>query len=270
MVWQRLRVGVGFGLLVLWWGFALGFMPYGQSMPSSPPQLGPLAQGMPSLAGLRYLRTRWMILQPPFSGDFPLTNGFDHDRPHQVESPGLFISLLGDRAIPNPDHPCGKSDGHAGYDWQMAPGTPILAAAEGWITHAGLEPPTYCPLFDRAVQGIWVGISHRIPGVRPERYLSLYTHLSQVLVQEGQWVRGGEVIGLSGNTGCSTGPHLHFEILRLTQTPTGGPTPVDPYGWRGEEPDPWAEHPQGAVSQVLWRPHQAPPLQGCDPQQDEQ
>jgi len=111
--------------------------------------------------------------------------------------------------------------------------------------------------------GLWVGIRHRIPGVEAEGYESLYAHLSQVQVETGQWIKAGAVIGRSGNTGCSTGPHLHFEILRLTQTNSGQPTPVDPYGWRGSGTDPWADHPEGARSEVLWRPGQAPEINSC-------
>ncbi len=222
-----------------------------------------IAQSMPSLSTLRFLRTRWMILRSPFQGPGQFTNGFDHDHPHSPTDPSQFISLTGETFIPTLDHPCGKSDGHAGYDWQLAEGTPILAAAAGWVTRAGLEPLTKCPPLDGVVQGLWVGISHRIPGVKAERYESLYAHLSQVQVQVGQWVQAGTVIGESGNTGCSTGPHLHFEIRRLTHTHSGKPTPVDPYGWRGQGEDPWAQHPQGARSPVLWLPDQAPDISAC-------
>ena len=51
-----------------------------------------------------------------------------------------------------------------------------------------------------------------------------YGHLSEVLVRVGQFVEQGQVVARSGNTGLSTGPHLHFEIRRFGE-------PVDPLPW---------------------------------------
>lgn len=54
-----------------------------------------------------------------------------------------------------------------------------------------------------------------------------YGHLSQVGVSDGQRVEAGQLIGLSGNTGYSTGPHLHFQV----QTGTANNTDISPYGY---------------------------------------
>jgi murein DD-endopeptidase MepM/ murein hydrolase activator NlpD len=77
-------------------------------------------------------------------------------------------------------------------------GTPIYAVADGTV------------LFTRASSGgygIHVAINHG------GRVVTLYAHCSRLLVGEGQRVRQGEMIALSGSTGNSTGPHLHLEFV---------------------------------------------------------
>ena len=66
-----------------------------------------------------------------------------------------------------------------------------------------------------AEYGLFVLLDH------PEGYQSMYGHLSRIIVTAGATVTDGEVIGLSGNTGRSTAPHLHFEIRQ-------GGTSLDP------------------------------------------
>ncbi|PSB67339.1 peptidase M23, partial [filamentous cyanobacterium CCP1] len=73
---------------------------------------------------------------------------------------------------------------------------PIRTAKEGQVVFAGWSG-TY---------GKKVIISHG------EEYETLYAHLDELLVKEGDLVAAGQIIGLSGNTGYVSGPHLHFEI----------------------------------------------------------
>ncbi len=86
---------------------------------------------------------------------------------------------------------------HKGVDWACPVGTAIMASCGGTVTQAGwLGGYGYC-------------VTLRHPDGRQTRY----GHMSRVLVSVGQSVKQGQKIGLSGNTGRSTGPHLHFEIL---------------------------------------------------------
>lgn len=86
---------------------------------------------------------------------------------------------------------------HKGVDWACPVGTSIMASCGGTVVQAG-----------------WFGgygncITLRHPDGRQTRY----GHLSKILVSVGQSVKQGQKIGLSGNTGRSTGPHVHFEII---------------------------------------------------------
>ncbi len=86
---------------------------------------------------------------------------------------------------------------HRAIDIAAPTGTPILAADRGVVVRAGWNQQGY---------GLFVIIDHNID------YVTLYAHLSEVLVEEGQVVAQGDLIGKVGSTGNSTGPHLHFEI----------------------------------------------------------
>ncbi|MEV0842021.1 peptidoglycan DD-metalloendopeptidase family protein [Actinocatenispora sera] len=87
---------------------------------------------------------------------------------------------------------------HAGVDLAVPMRTPVHAAHAGRVSIAG----TY------GGYGRAVGIENG------QGVATVYGHNSKVLVHDGQWVRAGQVIALSGNTGDSHGPHLHFEMRR--------------------------------------------------------
>ncbi len=86
---------------------------------------------------------------------------------------------------------------HRAVDVAAPAGTPITAADRGVVLRAGWNDQGY---------GRFVIIDHKID------YVTLYAHLDRILVQEGDVVGQGQVIGTVGSTGNSTGPHLHFEI----------------------------------------------------------
>jgi murein DD-endopeptidase MepM/ murein hydrolase activator NlpD len=87
---------------------------------------------------------------------------------------------------------------HRGIDFAADPGTTVRAALDGRVAVVG----------NNAVFGNYVLISHTVG------YSSLYGHLQHSLVKRGQYVTRGSRIGVIGNTGRSTGPHLHFEVRK--------------------------------------------------------
>jgi len=121
---------------------------------------------------------------------------------------------------------------------------------------AGAVGPQWCALLGTNVTVDEVVIEH---DVGSERIQSAYLHLSSVGVQVGQTVQQGQQIGLSGNTGCSTAPHLHLGAYRFVASQNAFVV-IDPFGWAGSGPDPWATNPSGAQSLYLWLPGQAPPF----------
>ena len=90
----------------------------------------------------------------------------------------------------------GKKAFHNGIDIPLRTGHPVYAAGNGLVVDAG---------YDRFL-GNYVEIKHALG------YSSIYGHLSRVAVQENQQVNAGDLIANSGNSGRSTGPHLHYQV----------------------------------------------------------
>lgn len=113
-------------------------------------------------------------------------------------SGGRLSSGFGGRKAPKR----GASTNHKGIDLATPTGTAVMASCGGVVTKAGWG----------SGYGYVIFIQH------PDGRETRYGHLSKVLVSAGQSVSQGQKIALSGNTGNSTGPHLHFEI-RINGTP---------------------------------------------------
>ena len=118
-----------------------------------------------------------MQFRQPFTGDYIITLDYGEKFPplYTDESP------------------------HRGIDYGCPEGTPILASEAGTVTFVGDLSVGY---------GKYIIITH------DSVWSTLYAHLSKITVKQGQTVSKGQTIGLSGNTGNSTGPHLHFEVRK--------------------------------------------------------
>ncbi|MBQ3053635.1 MAG: M23 family metallopeptidase [Clostridia bacterium] len=95
---------------------------------------------------------------------------------------------------------------HTGLDMALATGSPVRSCDEGRVTFAG---------WNRGGYGNLIIVDHG------NGYQTYYAHLSKIYVKKGEIVAQGETIGAVGNTGFSTGPHLHLEIRKngVTQNP---------------------------------------------------
>lgn len=98
---------------------------------------------------------------------------------------------------------------HSGVDFGVKQGTSVKAAEAGYVAQVGIGTKWY---------GNYIMIIHN------NNLSTLYAHLSSVNVKADQYVSQGQLIGLSGNTGFSSGPHLHFEVR-------SNGVPVDPFSY---------------------------------------
>ena len=119
---------------------------------------------------------------------------------------GAVNSDYGTRVSPWTNRP----EFHSGMDIRAERGTPVRAPAAGIVAFAGAQPE----------YGTTIILDHG------QDIRSLYGHLSKISVSAGERVERGMLIGYTGNTGRSSGPHLHYEILVRNQ-------PVNPraYLW---------------------------------------
>ena len=104
---------------------------------------------------------------------------------------------------------------HSGLDFAMPIGTPIYATANGVVLSAGIQP----------------GYGHMVEIRHNFGFGTRYGHLNgKYLVKQGDFVRKGDIIAYSGNSGLSTGPHLHYEI-RFISKPLN---PINFVNWKQE------------------------------------
>jgi murein DD-endopeptidase MepM/ murein hydrolase activator NlpD len=100
---------------------------------------------------------------------------------------------------------------HTGVDIPADYGTPVIAAAPGTVIWTGYGLFSQKKSNKKDPYGKAVVIRHDF-GYQGKNLYSVYAHLSEIDVAEGQWLEAGQKLGLVGNTGFTTGPHLHFEV----------------------------------------------------------
>ena len=146
----------------------------------------------------------------PFANPNPrITSWMDHHYPDR-QADGIMIRFDGATGY--------AYDGHRGTDFAVPSNTPVVAADDGTVIYS-----------EWSDSGGWgVVIDHA-----DDR--TAYFHNNELFVYPGQHVSRGQLIALSGSTGNSTGPHVHFEVRDLL-TPWHS---IDPYGWTGPGQDPW-------------------------------
>ncbi|MBC1888036.1 peptidoglycan DD-metalloendopeptidase family protein [Listeria booriae] len=140
------------------------------------------------------------------SGLGPATGGTFGPR---FGSPFRFTSGYGPRVV------FGKSEFHKGVDYGAPSGTPLPAQHAGLVTYAGGAGGFGNLIKIRVAQGVE----------------TLYGHLSKIIASNGAVVRAGQIIGLVGSTGRSTGPHVHYQV-------NAGGSPVNPGSSIGGKKEP--------------------------------
>jgi murein DD-endopeptidase MepM/ murein hydrolase activator NlpD len=169
-------------------------------------------QARPETGALGYLRLlEHLPAQPPAIGavSSPFGTRIAPQRGHRYAAQG-YLQDGYESGISNRERFLGSEEFHSGIDIAVPPGTPVRAPGPGVVIATGRSPRL----------GTYVRLLH--DEVQLETVLA---HLSRVAggLKRGQRVRRGEVVGFSGNSGRSTGPHLHFEIRSLP-----GRLPIDP------------------------------------------
>ncbi|MGB3217577.1 MAG: peptidoglycan DD-metalloendopeptidase family protein, partial [Anaerolineae bacterium] len=190
--------------------------------------------GDPMQSIVKYSPAVTPILRKPFNGgyrNYDVNSWFDHESPTYAAN-GSIVIYNGDRRTDPANEQCTFGfncyDGHDGIDYNTGTAA-VVAAASGTATvYRDWNFGDGCPNVNAVI------IDHG------SGYKTKYWHLSLIDIDNGP-VTEGDQIGLSGSTGCSTGPHLHFGVTLNNQK-------VDPYGWKGRYADPWS-----ATSTCLWR-----------------
>lgn len=137
--------------------------------------------------------TQKLIYGESYNGEDVVLISANGDFAYPASQVYQVTSEFGYRESPTP----GATSNHKGIDLGFPSGTSVLATADGTVT----------------IAGYYGGYGNLVEIKHANGYVSRYGHLNSVSVKEGMHVSQGMQIGISGSTGVSTGPHLHFEIM---------------------------------------------------------
>jgi murein DD-endopeptidase MepM/ murein hydrolase activator NlpD len=144
---------------------------------------------------------------------------------------GWHNPIPGNAAVTSKFGPRGQGVLHTGEDFGVKTGTPFLAAAGGVVKvfEYDVSNAAFCKA---ALAGLGVSMDAIKDPIQKEvqvtsvvdgvTYVTVYAHMSKIDVKDGELVAGGQKLGETGGSGCSTGDHAHFEIRK------NGTTPIDP------------------------------------------
>lgn len=144
------------------------------------------------------------------------TNSFKKSKPSRLKEKPLFDWPVVEARMSRgflPKVTRKRKRPHKGIDLAAQRGTAVMASHDGMVIYTGKEFKGYGKMIM----------------IEKDGWATLYGHLDKIIVYEGQKVRQGDVIGALGNTGRSSGPHLHFEIRKAD-----GPIDPLPYLPAGE------------------------------------
>jgi len=171
------------------------------SMSSASPQMGSGASGMGELMAPLMLLLLEKLVEQQVQQD-PSTTDTQQTTSETVPQSSPSSTNQGSKAEPSGRPVAGGiltqefHPGHTGIDIAIPTGTPVKTTMDGRVIHAGWNTQGYGNLVI----------------VENGAYRTYYAHLSSIPVAVGDEVKAGTTIGLSGSTGNSTGPHLHYEI----------------------------------------------------------
>lgn len=124
---------------------------------------------------------------------------------------------------------CGEVGDHTGvqeyaWDFGLPLGTPVLASRAGTVTMASMASPPGSKCFDGCPYAlgstelatccsVCIYEANRVNVTHSDGAVTAYAHFQSIVVKDGEKVAAGQLLGYSGTSGCSTGPHLHFQVM---------------------------------------------------------